>query len=488
MGFDRRLAREIAPFGATALLGFGLVPIANRVDWTIYALAAALTVAVACVPVLAPALTLPRSMRIVPSLLFLLAVALLRDAGGGSGAGVGALALLPVFWLALHGTRGELLVMIASVCAFFVTPVVLLGGMEYPLGSWRTAVVFAAAAAIIGVTVQSLVVRVRDHADALAIRERDLEAMADLSRTLSGATDARERICAAACELSGAQFAVLLEGQSDGTLARTAGAGLSLPAQTFTPNRGRPWAMAAYSSRAALFVSDPDQHPHTDPAVFEETGRPAAILFEPVCRGDEPVGVLVVGWRQPPADPRRTTGLVRLLASEAAFVIERAELLGQLTEMALTDMLTGLPNRRAWENRLGQAIRDHEPICVAILDLDLFKSFNDDHGHQAGDRLLKEAAAGWRAQLRTTDMLARYGGEEFVVLLHGHDLDAARRVVDRLRATTPRDQSCSAGIARREADEDAATLVARADQALYEAKRAGRNRSLIASGGGSADA
>jgi diguanylate cyclase (GGDEF)-like protein len=207
--------------------------------------------------------------------------------------------------------------------------------------------------------------------------------------------------------------------------------------------------------------------------------EPGATLVEPVRRGHESIGVLAVGWHSRPSDERRTTGLVRLLASEAAFVIERADLVGRLTEIALTDTLTGLPNRRAWDDRLELAVRDHEPICVAILDLDLFKAFNDQHGHQGGDRLLKEAAAAWRAQLRTTDMLARYGGEEFVVLLHG-GTDAARRVVERLRAATPGGQSCSAGIAYREAGEDASALLARADAALYEAKRAGRDRSVMA--------
>jgi diguanylate cyclase (GGDEF)-like protein len=481
MRFDRRLAREVAPFGATALLGFAVVPIQNRVEWTSYVLAAALTVALAGVTVFVPSLKLPRPMRMLPSLLFFVALALLREAGGGMVAGVGALALLPVFWLALHGSRGELVVSIGGVCAFFVAPALLADGAHYPLVNWRTAVVFAAAAAIIGITVQNLVARVREHADALATRERDLESMADLSRTLSGASDARERICVAACDLSGAHFAVLLEGHNDSPLTATAEAGTSLPAQTFTAERGAAWAMQAYSSRSALFISDPGDDPNTGPDVFEPTDRPAAMLFEPVHHGEQAVGVLVVGWRRPPSDPRRTTGLVRLLASEAAFVIERADLLGRLTEIALTDTLTGLPNRRAWDERLGEAMRGHEPICVAILDLDFFKSFNDDHGHQDGDRLLKEAAAAWRAELRTTDLLARYGGEEFVVLVQGHDLDTARRVVDRLRAATPREQSCSAGIARRQAGDDSAALLARADHALYEAKRAGRNRSLIAS-------
>jgi diguanylate cyclase (GGDEF)-like protein len=480
MGLDRRLARDIAPFGATTLLGFALVPIGNHVDWAEYAVAAALTFATVCVAVLAPWPKLPRALRIAPSLLFLISVALLRDASGSAAAGAGALAVVPVFWMALHGSRGQLLVIIAGVCAFILRPAVLTAGPAYPLSSWRTAVVFGVAAAVAGIAVQDLVARVCSHARALAVRERDLEAMADLSRSLSRTTDARDRICAAACELSSAHFAVLLERQSDGTLARAAGAGLSLAPEIFTPKSGQSWAMAAYTSQSPLFVADPADHPHSDPAVVAATRRPAAMLFEPVHRGDEVVGVLVAGWRHPLSDVRRTTGLIRLLASEAAFVIDRADLLARLTEIALTDELTGLPNRRAWDRHLEEAIRAAEPVCVAVLDLDFFKSYNDDHGHQAGDRLLKEAAAAWRAQLRATDALARYGGEEFAVLLRGDDLQAARRVVDRLRVATPRGQSCSAGIARREAGEDGAALLRRADDALYRAKRAGRDRSVVA--------
>jgi diguanylate cyclase (GGDEF)-like protein len=474
MDFDRRLARELAPFAAATLLGFALVPVSNRVEWSGYRLAAALSLAVVCLAVLAPWRRLPRAAAVVPSLLFLLAVALLRDASGGAVAGVGALVLVPVFWLALHGNRGQLLLVIASVCALFLAPILLTGAGDYPAGSWRVAVVFAAASAIVGIAVQDLVARVRSHAEALTVRERDLEAMADLARSLSGSADPRERICTAACDLSGAHFAVLLEGRSAEALAWRAGAGASLTADAFTPASGRSWAVAAYCSRAPLLVSDPGEHPHV-PA--------GAILFEPVQRGEAAVGVLVVGWREPPSDSRRTTGLVRLLAAEAAFVIERADLLGRLTEIALTDELTGLPNRRAWDLRLDDAIRGVDPVCVAILDLDFFKAFNDEQGHQAGDRLLKQAAAAWRAELRPADTLARYGGEEFVVLLHERDLELAQAVVERLRAATPRGQSCSAGVARREDGEAASTLLGRADDALYAAKRAGRDRSLIAPAG-----
>jgi diguanylate cyclase (GGDEF)-like protein len=484
MELDRRLAREVAPFAAATTLGFALVPIGGRVDWTGYALATALMLVVAGGVVFVPWHRLRPIARVVPSLLFLVAVALLREVSGVV-AGVGVLTLIPVFWVALHGSRAQLLILIAGVCAFFMAPDLPAGDpQQHPLSVWRITVVFGAASAIIGIAVQNLVARVRSHAAALAVRERDLEAVADLLRSLALVTDARERICAGVCELSGAHFAVLLEAKGDGTLEWTAGAGSSLPPLTFTPQRGPSSAMTAFSSREPLFVPDTADGdvPELDGvAELDGANRPAALLFEPIHSGEQVAGVLIAGWRAPPpSDDRRTRGLVRLLASEAAFVIERADLLGRLTEFAMTDELTGLPNRRAWDRRLEQAIGEPEPICVAILDLDRFKSYNDDHGHQAGDLLLKEAAAAWRAELRPIDRLARYGGEEFVVLLHEDDIEIARGVVDRLRDATPRGQFCSAGVARRHGDETVAALLGRADHALYEAKRAGRNRSVIA--------
>jgi len=87
---------------------------------------------------------------------------------------------------------------------------------------------------------------------------------------------------------------------------------------------------------------------------------------------------------------------------------------------------------------------------------------------------------GWREQLRPSDVLARYGGEEFVVLLRGCDVETARPVIERVRAATPGGQSCSAGIAARRPGEDADALIERVDEALYAAKRAGRDRQLVA--------
>jgi diguanylate cyclase (GGDEF)-like protein/PAS domain S-box-containing protein len=163
---------------------------------------------------------------------------------------------------------------------------------------------------------------------------------------------------------------------------------------------------------------------------------------------------------------------------------ERQALLTSLARLALTDQLTGLPNRRAWEDalrrELARAERDGHPVCVAVIDLDEFKAFNDQHGHQAGDAMLARAARAWLGQLRASDLLARYGGEEFAALIPAWPIDTAVAVVERLRAATPPGLTASAGVASWNRGEPAAELFGRADAALYEAKQAGRDRTVAA--------
>jgi diguanylate cyclase (GGDEF)-like protein len=152
--------------------------------------------------------------------------------------------------------------------------------------------------------------------------------------------------------------------------------------------------------------------------------------------------------------------------------------------MARTDQLTGLPNRRAWDEELrrelARSARSTEAVCVVIIDLDHFKAFNDERGHPAGDALLREAAIAWRVCLRVTDVIARYGGEEFAALLPACPPHEALQIVKRLRAATPEGQTCSAGVAYWDGSESPEDLVGRADAALYEAKRAGRDRVVTA--------
>jgi len=194
------------------------------------------------------------------------------------------------------------------------------------------------------------------------------------------------------------------------------------------------------------------------------------------------IAVLELAWSNPDLlQDVPTLAMASLLAVEAAVTLERVELLAKLEETARTDELTGLPNRRAWQERIpaefARAARNNEMLSLAILDLD---HYNDTHGHQAGDRLLRQVASFWSDELRQTDILARYGGEEFALALPACPLNQALNIVERFRAAIPDGQSCSAGLATWNGTETADELLDRADHALYQAKRAGRNQSATA--------
>jgi diguanylate cyclase (GGDEF)-like protein len=151
----------------------------------------------------------------------------------------------------------------------------------------------------------------------------------------------------------------------------------------------------------------------------------------------------------------------------------------EVDRLARTDSLTGVANRRSWDEELprelARAARSGQTVCVALLDLDHFKAYNDEHGHPAGDRLLKAASAAWEGRLRKTDLLARYGGEEFAVLLPECQLDNAMEIAERLRTAQP-EGTCSIGVADWDGRQGEDELIARADRALYAAKAGGRNQ------------
>ena len=173
-------------------------------------------------------------------------------------------------------------------------------------------------------------------------------------------------------------------------------------------------------------------------------------------------------------------GIIGVSVNE--LVVQRERLQAQLAAMARTDALTGLPNRRAWdealEGELARADRSRAPICVALLDLDHFKEYNDLNGHPAGDAHLKEVGAIWRDRLRAADLIARYGGEEFAVLLTATDVLQAQDLIEELRPCVPASETVSAGIAQWDGAESGGELLIRADRALYDAKRSGRNRTV----------
>jgi two-component system cell cycle response regulator len=161
-------------------------------------------------------------------------------------------------------------------------------------------------------------------------------------------------------------------------------------------------------------------------------------------------------------------------------------------EMAITDALTGLYNRRYMETHVStlveQAAVRGKPLTILVLDIDYFKSINDSWGHDAGDDVLREFALRIRKSIRGIDLACRYGGEEFVIVMPETDLAVATMVAERLRRRIAGEPfpiqrgdrsievTISIGIAALGQGEDAAAVLKRADQALYRAKRDGRNR------------
>ncbi len=159
---------------------------------------------------------------------------------------------------------------------------------------------------------------------------------------------------------------------------------------------------------------------------------------------------------------------------------ERENLLVEVEALARSDTLTGLPNRRALDEQLpremARARRAESDLCLAIIDLDHFKAYNDTHGHLAGDEMLCRCAMAWDSELRGEDTIVRFGGEEFLIVLPDTSPEQATEILERLRAATPAAQTCSAGLACWDYLETAEDLVGRADSALYRAKAAGRDR------------
>jgi diguanylate cyclase (GGDEF)-like protein/PAS domain S-box-containing protein len=159
---------------------------------------------------------------------------------------------------------------------------------------------------------------------------------------------------------------------------------------------------------------------------------------------------------------------------------ERENLLREVAALARSDALTGLPNRRMLDEQLpremGRARRGESDLCLAIVDLDHFKTYNDTNGHLAGDEMLRRCAIAWDSELRSADTIVRFGGEEFLVVLPDTWPEEAAEIVERLRAVTPEGQTCSAGLACWDYSESAEDLIGRADSALYRAKAAGRDQ------------
>lgn len=482
------VAVGLAPFCATAGLTWATVVIGTSIDWTLYAIATGLLlISVGLALLQERGVWSFRPGSVVAALVLLAAIALLRSSAGGINSGVAVISLIPVFYVALLGERRwQLHIVLLALAALYLVPIVLVGPPAYPQSQYRAATLTIVVSAIIGLATQRLVRRVRHEATQALSRERMLVQISDLVRRLSGSARVRREVCEAARTIGEGCMAILFEPvRRAGTMRSTMVAldpdvdAQRVPDSIEFSLRERNAVTEAFVSGEAILLTDDVEARVASVALWRAVGEPQSMLYEPLMMGPEPLGVLVVGW---PARIKRNgtrATVVALLAHETAALIERADRLSRLADMASTDPLTGLPNRRAWEARLSHTLSAGQPFTIAMFDLDHFKDFNDTYGHPAGDRLLRETASVWRDELRGGDMLARLGGEEFGLLLPGCDQRRTMEVIERLRGLVCDGQTCSAGFAERREGEPADEVIARADAALYEAKASGRDRTCV---------
>jgi diguanylate cyclase (GGDEF)-like protein len=194
----------------------------------------------------------------------------------------------------------------------------------------------------------------------------------------------------------------------------------------------------------------------------------------------------------------RIIGFQQKIHRDREVIQQYADLLAsanlKLQNMAMTDVLTGLPNRRSALNRLKEVVaeakRHREPLCCIMIDIDHFKQVNDKYGHDIGDMVLRELAAIFSSSARSYDMVSRIGGEEFLVICARSGLDDTGQLAERLRSAvemhrvihedTPIQTTISLGVAAWSEDmADGEEMTRAADLALYQAKQQGRNRVVV---------
>ena len=211
-------------------------------------------------------------------------------------------------------------------------------------------------------------------------------------------------------------------------------------------------------------------------------------IYLPLVSGGKSIGALIIASHQIEAYSLRQVKLLEQLASYITAPIENSQLYSQAREKARIDELTGLFNRRHFDERLKEETASHAryggTFSLLMLDLDSFKVYNDIFGHPAGDDLLREVSDLIRNSIRTSDQPFRYGGDEFAIILPQVDMEGAHHVAERMRQSIAHGMqsestgvTSSIGLAMCPADgADPSDLIAAADRALYCAKRSGRNR------------
>ena len=320
----------------------------------------------------------------------------------------------------------------------------------------------------------------QDPTPTLLMLTEKLSQPATLEELLSAATDAALEL------LPGDHASVRVVDGAGEQLLASARSGAGVKHSSIALRRGEGIAGWALEQARAVLVTDTRDDPR-----FIASGKQGfevrSMVAAPLLRSGRAIAVLCVSSAKPGAFGPSQVMTARLLAGICVPALEQA----RLERLAVTDDLTHAYNGRYWAPRLQQELalagRNGQCVSVAMLDLDHFKGVNDTHGHANGDRVLRTLADRVREKIRRSDILVRYGGEEFVLLLPSTQRAQAQALAERIRQAvcgTPFPiaggvnvtQTVSIGVALWDGRETAEELVHRADLAMYEAKRGGRNR------------
>ncbi len=215
-----------------------------------------------------------------------------------------------------------------------------------------------------------------------------------------------------------------------------------------------------------------------------------ALYCFPLVAREKFIGACIIGSVRSNAFAKHNKDFIGTLMNQVSVVIDNAVLHQRIQDMARTDGLTGLLNHRTFMDKIDaqfrQLDRDARPFSLLLIDIDHFKRINDTHGHPVGDVALKGIARIIGEMARSVDFVARYGGEEFAVGMYGSDSKGAEQMAERIRKSveqatiasgkTALRLSVSIGVASFIKGYQKEDLIAKADEALYEAKRTGRNR------------
>ena len=446
---------RVAPFVAAGILPFALVPVAGLsfADPRV-AIAAAMVPIVVGLVLLVPWERLPAWPQAILPLSYFVVIALLRDAGGSTPSVFDPLLVIPIAWFAIYGTGRELALSVVGMGITLALPMILPGHMGYDGDQVLRVIVAVVIAGTVGPAVHALVVALRRTTGELSEAEERFRRAFDDSQVGMGLVSPAgrfQRVNRAFCELTGYPERELL-GRTFSEITHPDDVEAELDALRELLDGER------YGYRAEKRYIHADGHPIW-----------TSLTVSPVYESD---------------------GTISYLISQVEDISDRKESEERLTQQALHDSLTGLPNRTLFADRVRMAANRRASLGYAIiyLDLDGFKLVNDTLGHAAGDQVLIEVGRRLERLLRAGDTLARLSGDEFALLCEEVGEEDVRTIADRVidAISTPIDlqgrtitQAASIGIALYSSDGTPAEpdeMLGDADLAMYRAKAAGKSR------------